>query len=297
MQPLVGRLVLANAAAVKALRPYREPKTDPRDAEFLARLLWEKRLPLAFAPPPDMRQLRTMVRMRCHVGRSLAYARRLLRWLSLQLNLPGPRVLRSDNAQKWILANEAKLTPAQRLYAHKNLDQIVLLERQQIDLDREIQAFLHARLDLDRQATLLETIPGIGPLAAATILAETAGTERFPDSGHISSFAGLVPRVRQSAESVHHGSVTKAGSPLLRWVLQQAAWVAYRCDQNARRIIGRIARRAGLNKAATAYARKLLTYARSVLERNQPFVWPNPPGTATQPGTAQEKERAWCYVI
>jgi len=51
VQPLVGRMVLANAAAVKKLRPYRDAKTDPKDAAFLARLLYEGRLPAAFAPP------------------------------------------------------------------------------------------------------------------------------------------------------------------------------------------------------------------------------------------------------
>jgi len=297
VQPRVGRMLLANATAVKALRPYRDAKTDPRDAAFLARLLHEGRLPTAFAPPPHLRQLKTLVHLRCHVARSLSHARRLLRWVSLQLNLPGPSTLTSDRAQKWILANDPKLSPAQRTYTRKNLDQILLFERQEIDLDRDLEAFFAAQSDLGQRATLLQTIPGIGPLASATILAETAGTDRFPDGGRIGSFAGLVPRVNKSADTVHHGSITKAGSPLLRWVLQQSAWVAYRCDPNARRIIGRIARRAGLNKAVTAYARKLLTYARSVLARNQPFAWPQPLAAASQPKVAQEKGGAWCYAI
>lgn len=297
VQPRVGRMHLANAPAVKKLRPYREAKTDPKDAAFLAQLLYEKRLPIAFAPPPDMRQLRTLVRMRCHVARSLAAARRLLRWVSLQTNLPGPNTLSSDRAQKWILANEPKLSPAHRTYARKNIDQIMLLERQAADLDREIAALIDARPRIKRQAELLQTIPGIGPLAAATILGETAGLERFPDAGCISSFAGLVPRVRQSAETVHHGAVTKAGPPRLRWVLQQAAWVAYRCDPQARRIICRIARRAGQKKAVTAYARKLLTYARSVLHRNEPFVRPQSGKSAAPAQAAQVSKGAWCYTI
>ncbi len=296
VRPLVGRMELANAAAVKKLRPYGKAKTDPKDAEFLACLLSERRLPTAFAPSLEMRQLRTLVRIRCHVARSLAYARRLLRWVSLQTNLPGTRTLTSARAQKWMLANESKLSPAQRSYARKNIDQILMLERQELDLDREIDDFLNARPRLKHQAELLRTIPGVGPLAAAAILGETAGLERFPDAGSVSSFAGLDPHVRESADIRHNGHVTKSGPPLLRWALQQAAWVAYRCDSDARRIICRIARRSGLNKAVTAYARKLLTYARSVIHRDQPFVRPGavPPPVQT---AAQQQEGAWCYAI
>jgi len=110
------------------------------------------------------------------------------------------------------------------------------------------------------------------------------------------AFAGLDPHVRESADIRRNGHVTKSGPPLLRWALQQAAWVAYRCDSDARRIICRIARRSGLNKAVTAYARKLLTYARSVIHRDQPFVRPGavPPPVQT---AAQQQEGAWCYAI
>ena len=57
-------------------------------------------------------------------------------------------------------------------------------------------------------------------------------------------------------------------------ILQQAAWVAIRTSPRARAIYARIAKRAGSKKAATAMARKLLTYAWSVCRQNTPFHWP-----------------------
>lgn len=69
--------------------------------------------------------------------------------------------------------------------------------------------------------------------------------------------------------------------------------MAIRCDPNARRIYARIAKRAGSKKAATALARKLLSYAWSVCRRGQPFVWP-PAETKTDNTPAVP---VWSYDI
>ena len=126
-----------------------------------------------------------------------------------------------------------------------------------------------------------------GFITAITILCECGDITRFDNIDQLSSYAGLCPRVSQSGESAHHGHISKQGPPLLRWVLQQAAWVAIRCDPNARRIYARISKRAGNKKAATALARKLLSYAWSVCRQGRPFVWPNTeikPGNVPGPG-------------
>ena len=276
VHPQVERLVLADPAGVRA-HAGRKAKTDRNDALLLATLLRENRLPMAYVPTENIRALRELVRHRHSVGRSLARERRCLRWLALKNNLPGPTSFTSDRAQKWILSQESKFSPAHRLAAHQRLDQIIALERHVADADRAIALHLAGEPALRQQVELIATVPGIGTLTAATIVAETGDITRFDNPDQLGAYAGLAPRVSQSGETVHHGRISKHGPPILRWVLQQAAWTAIRTDPQARRLHARIGKRAGTKKAATALARKLLIYAWSVARRHQPFHWPGDP--------------------
>ena len=294
VRPLVGKIVLADPAALAPFR-VRKAKTDRNDARLLATLLRENRLPTAYVPSEPIRALRDLVRLRHSLARSLSCERGHLRWIGLKHNLPGPATLTSDRAQKWILAAEATLTPAHRVAARYRLNHILALERDVLDTDRAIHQALEADTDLLRQVSLIETIPGIGRLTAVTILTETGDITRFDHPNPLGAYAGLVPRVSQSGgpgAPAHHGHISKQGPPILRWVLQQAAWVAIRSDGQARRIHARISRRAGAKKAATALARKLLIYAWSVCRRGQPFRWPHP--DAPNPETVPV---AWSYQI
>ena len=105
---------------------------------------------------------------------------------------------------------------------------------------------------------LLRTAPGVGPIVAATVLAEIGDFGRFPDGKAIGRYAGLTPRVFASGGKERHGHISKTGPPDLRWVLQQAAWMAIRCDESIKRRWLKIARGSGKKAAAVAIARQLL---------------------------------------
>jgi transposase len=276
VRPQVGKLVLADPAGVKAFVG-RKAKTDRNDSLLLANLLREERLPMAYVPTEPIRALRELTRLRHSMARSLAAERRHLRWISLKNNLPGPSTLTSDRAQKWILAQENKFSAPHRLAAQKRLDHITALERDVVDIQRAIDRAVEADAEILRQVRLFESIPGIGRLTAVTILVETGDITRFRNIDELSAYAGLAPRVSQSGETVHHGHISKQGPPILRWVLQQAAWTAIRVSPEARKIFTRIGRKAGPKKAATALGRKLLSYAWSVARRGVPFHWPGQP--------------------
>jgi transposase len=64
--------------------------------------------------------------------------------------------------------------------------------------------------------------------------------------------------VRQSSDKRKNLPITKAGSPLLRWALVEAAWRAVRQGAAWRRVYQGIKQRAGGKKAIVAVARRLL---------------------------------------
>lgn len=272
VKPVVGKLFLGDPVGIRA-HAGRKAKTDRNDALLIAQLLHDDKLPIAYVPEEPVASLRKFVRLRHGIAKNLAGARKSLRWISLKTNLPGPKILASDNAQKWILAQEDKFSECDRKAARLDLDIIISLERALKDIEREIDDYIRKFPQLEKLRSLFKSIPGIGDIVAATIIAETGDITRFDNPDQLSSYAGLCPRVSQSGESIHHGHISKMGPPLLRWVLQQAAWVAIRSSLEAKRIFNRISRRAGNKKAATAMARKLLVYAWSVARRNQPFKW------------------------
>jgi len=68
----------------------------------------------------------------------------------------------------------------------------------------------------DARARWLRTIPGIGVYSAMLWLAEIGNIERFPDKEALCSYAGLVPRVRESTGKAARGGITHHGSPWLR---------------------------------------------------------------------------------
>lgn len=74
----------------------------------------------------------------------------------------------------------------------------------------------------------LQTIPGVGPIVALTVLAVFSEVERFPSAKHVASYGGLVPTTYQSGERDRHGHITKQGAGELRALLCQAAQYASR---------------------------------------------------------------------
>jgi transposase len=104
----------------------------------------------------------------------------------------------------------------------------------------------------------LRTVPGVGPVTIDVVVSELGDVGRFHSAKAVCAYAGLVPGVRQSSDKRKDLPITKAGSPLLRWALVEAAWRAVRQGAAWRRVYQDIKKRAGGKKAIVAVARRLL---------------------------------------
>jgi transposase len=105
----------------------------------------------------------------------------------------------------------------------------------------------------------LDEIPGIGPTAAAVIIAEIGiDMSRFPTPGHLSSWAKFAPGVNASAGKTKGNGYTGHGDHYLASVLGEAAVIAGRTDTFLGARYRRIARRRGKKNAIVAVGRSIL---------------------------------------
>ena len=267
VQPLVQEIHLANASQVRAAAGKRA-KTDKNDAETLARLLRDERLPTAFVPDPELRDLRAFFRHRMRLARRLSSAKNSIRMEMGKLGLAGPKVISTDSLHKWMTGQRNKLT-APALFALKDLAAHVrLLEEQLLDREDELRRLVEASPRFRAPVARAMTAPGIGFITAVALYVETGGLTRFAEEKEICCYVGLTPRVFQSAETIRHGRISKAGPPVLRKCLIQAAWTAVRECEDIRRIYETARRKSGKKRAIVKVARKILVWAWS-MEKHQ----------------------------
>ena len=114
-------------------------------------------------------------------------------------------------------------------------------------------------------------IPQVGAQTALTLVAELGDTHRFRNARAVASYGGLVPRVANSADTRHHGRITKKGNKELRWVLNQAAVRLLGTHPVFQRWAAPLLRRMHKNKVRTTLARRLLIGVYVVLSRGEVF--------------------------
>lgn len=109
----------------------------------------------------------------------------------------------------------------------------------------------------------LETIPGVGPIVAATIVAVFSDVTRFPDATHAASYAGLVPATHHSGDREAYGPITKRGAGELRAMRCEAAHHASRPHHPLNPYFAKLCAKRGYKMATIAVAHRLarITFA------------------------------------
>jgi len=118
---------------------------------------------------------------------------------------------------RWLRGLE--LDSMDRLAMNQLLRQWKLWEEQVLEVETRIRS----RFFANRDAQLLATIPGVNTFIALAIACRIAPIERFPHGRSLANFLGLTPGCRSSGETERPGSITKAGSRMVRTLLARTA--------------------------------------------------------------------------
>ena len=128
------------------------------------------------------------------------------------------------------------------------------------EMDRDIAA-LDAAVLREAQArpevVRLMTHPGVGPVTALAFVLTIGPVERFARARQVASYLGLIPCEHSSAGKQRLGHITKQGSPLLRFLLVEAAHIAARHEPELKRCYARLRHKHAAGVAKVAIARKL----------------------------------------
>jgi transposase len=265
---------LAHPLGVKAFT-YRRVKNDERDSADLADLLRMGRLPEAWIAPAEVRELRELTRYRHKLVHLRTSCKDQVHGVLAKLGVP---VTCSDifgtAGPAWLDALELPQPYAGKVTSLRQLTGVLTAE---ITMLTGVIADLLAG---DRGYQVIQQLPGIGPVLAAVIVAETGEVTRFKNAGQLCSWAGLTPRHRESDTKVTRGRVTKQGSRMLRWALIEAIQRAGADTVTGAVKHAIIARRGkeAKNIAKVAAARRLLTLVFYGMRDGQIRCLPKSPG-------------------
>lgn len=244
---------MAHPLATKAIAAGRV-KNDSVDARILAHLLRTHLLPEAWIAPPEVREARRLVRMRASLVRMRSRLKCQVHAICADRGLAVPvSDLFGRGGRRLLDELTLPQITAGRLAA--NLRLIDALGGEIVTADREIVRLFRG----DDRIRRLTPIPGIGLLTAALICAEVGDASRFRSPEQLTSWAGLTPTERSSADHTRRGHISKQGSRWLRWAMVEASVKIGRGAVSLHRFATSIEERRGSKIARVALARRLLT--------------------------------------
>jgi len=243
---------VAHCKSVRAIATSKT-KTDKIDSHVLAKLLQSDFLPTAYVPSKRIREMRELLRHRIHLGRDVVQIKnRIHALLSKQWVTHEFSDLFGKKGRQFLSSLEL---PIKSRYV---LDSLL----RELDIIHHEISFIESLLAKysvnDDDVRRLMQIRGIDFYSAQIIKSEIGDIHRFPSHRQLASYAGIVPTIRNSADKVRHGHITKEGNRNLRWILVESAIRAKKNNPKLQKIHTRLSKRRGKMIARVAIARHLL---------------------------------------
>jgi transposase len=250
-------VIVANPVKV-ALITKNVQKTDPVDAEYLARLA---RFDRGLLFPIHHRGEQAQIDLQLIRTREMAVQLRtkLIGHARGAVKSFGGRLPKSST-EAFVNAASARIPAALRTALDPMLRHIDELSRTIAEYDRQVEKMAQERYP---EVERVRQIKGVGALTGLAFVLVLEDAARFQSSRSVGAFLGLTSKKDQSGQSDPQRGITKAGDRLLRRLLIQSAHYIlgpFGVDSDLRRHGEKIAARGGnraKKRAVTAVARKL----------------------------------------
>lgn len=265
IKDLVGKVVVVNPKQFKVISESSR-KTDRNDSELLAFYLHKGMLPEVHMKD----ELSSQIKSLCNTRDKLVKLRTALKnKIHNILNAHGIISKREDFSSENGLrkALSSPVNEVAKIELEVIVSEIRHLNEGIARLDEEIKK---KGKHLKGFANIT-SIKGIGPKSGTILLSVIGDIDHFPSQKKLDSYFGIVPRVRNSSDRMHHGRITKQGSKLGRTTLVQCTLIALRYSPYLRDFYLRLKHKKGSGKAIIATSRKLLGIIYQTLKNDWVF--------------------------
>lgn len=267
--------VVVHGADVPTTHKEKVFKCDPMDSRKLARMLRTGDYNALFVPGNISLGDRNLLRSRRMLITDLTrYKNRIKGFLNFWgIKYPEPFMRSRTHWSKkfiaWLQGLELD-NPSAKTALDTMLNQVILLREAVLDVTNKIK-FLSKEWRYKKIVDLLISIPGIGLIAAMTLLTEIENINRFRSLDHFCSYSALVPTSHSSGDKVITGKMTKRGNKVIKTILVEGAWTAVRNDPALLMTYRKLCVRMDKNKAVIRIARKLANRILFVLKNHQEY--------------------------
>ena len=189
-------------------------KTDKRDSIRLGQLYQSGSMPECYISPPEVDYLRLLTRNRKDLAIKVTLVKNQVHALVTRNLLDSEMKGTSDWFGVLGLTKlvRLELPSSERAHLARYLEQLELLAKQEESMQAELAKIASTRPEIQN----LMTIPGVGFYSAVGIFAEIGDIRRFPDKGHLASYAGLVSKADNSGDRVSEGRPITKGNMMLK---------------------------------------------------------------------------------
>jgi len=252
---------LANPVKTKAIA-YAKVKTDSVDASTLADLLRANLVAESYIPPKNIRRLREITRLRKIAAKQRIQTENRLHALLTKRGIFLPK--------KTLCKSSFEFLKEKKEYPIDEYLEIIEYQRQR---EKEIEKRIEKIAENNKEATILVSFSGIGPIRAVEVIAEVGEIDRFPTADKLCSYAGLVPSIKQSGSSLRFGRLMQQASKSLKHAFVQIAWSLVRTKESNRlqEFYKKLSKKKGKQKAICATARKICCVVHAMLRKNEEF--------------------------
>jgi len=259
--------VLGHALYMRAIHGGKG-KNDRMDSERIARLLQGHLLPMGYAYPKGMREVRALLRRRMYLMRHRAEMLAHVQCTRQQYNL---EPLGKNLGKKCHRRHLAEEFPAGDLRKMAEVDLTVIEQLDPVIRDLECHIERCAKRHDPATLALLRTVPGIGEILALVILYEIQDIRRFETRGRFCSYARLVKCQVRSDGKLYGTSGGKIGNHYLKWAFSEAALLFLRGNELAQRYRQRLEKKHGTGGMLSIVAHDLGVAVYHMLKNRRVF--------------------------